>query len=189
DRAAPRPQAGPSGLSGSSPVAVAEPADRLDRNLVRRLWGELLPQVADVELDLIGRDAVRVAPDELEQLVAAQHLVGMADERRQELELERGELDGAVVDGDDALGEVDRQVAVRVGRLLSLACAGAPQQRLDARNELLAAERLDDVVVGAAREPADALELGVSGGQHQDRYVAQIAEPRQRLEAVEPRHR
>ena len=113
----------------------------------------------------------------------------MPDERRQELELERGELDGTVVDGDDALGEVDRQVAVRVGRLLSLACAGAPQQRLDARNELLAAERLDDVVVGAAREPADALELGVSGGQHQDRYVAQIAEPRQRLEAVEPRHR
>src|SRR5207302_9096461 len=75
-------------LRGGASVAVAEAAHRLDRHLVCRVRRELLAQVADVELHLVRRDAIRVAPDELEQLVAAQHLVGMPDERRQELELE-----------------------------------------------------------------------------------------------------
>ena len=54
----------------SPAVAVAEPAHRLDRRCVRCVRHELSPQIADVELHLVARDAVGVAPDELEQLVA-----------------------------------------------------------------------------------------------------------------------
>ena len=63
-------------------VRIAEASPRLDRNRVGRFGGELLPEVADVELDLVAR---RVGvPRELEQLLVGQHLVRMTDERRQQ---------------------------------------------------------------------------------------------------------
>ena len=112
---------------------------------------ELLAQVADVELDLVARDAVRVAPDELEQLVAREHLVRVLHERREQLELERRQLHLAALDGHAPLGvvDLDEVVGVRLGHL-GLA-AGPAQERLDAGEQLLAPERLRDVVVGARR--------------------------------------
>ena len=56
-----------------------------------------------------------VAPDELEQLVPAQHLPRVADERREQAELERRQLHLAVADGDARLRPVNRQVGVGVG--------------------------------------------------------------------------
>ena len=65
------------------------------------------------------------------------------------------------------------------------AAAGA-QQRPDPRQQLLALEGLDQVVVGAAVEAADpVLGLG-SGGQHQDRHVAVGAQAAADLDPVEP---
>ena len=65
---------------------------------------------------------------------------------------------------------------------------GAPaQQGPDPRQQLLALERLDQVVVGAAVEAGDAV-LGLgAGGQHQDRHVAVGAQPAADLDAVEAR--
>ena len=52
----------------------------------------------------------------------------------------------------------------------------AAQHRADARDHLGAAERLDDVVVGAELEPDDAVGLGPARGQHHDRDVAAAAQ-------------
>src|SRR4051794_19462218 len=59
-------------------VAVAEAAHGLDRRGRKRRL-ELAPQPADRDLDLVGRRP-RVAPHELDQLLAAEDLAGVADE-------------------------------------------------------------------------------------------------------------
>ena len=84
-------------LSGSARhVAVAEAAHRLDRLGRDARRGELAAQVADVELDLVARGAALAAPRELEQLVVGEQLAGVVDERGQEPELERRQLDRLV---------------------------------------------------------------------------------------------
>src|SRR4029077_4215442 len=99
-------------------VAVAEAAHGLDRHAVGGLRVELPAEVADVELHLVAADAVRVAPDELEQLIAAEHLTGVADEGREQAELERRELHLALADVEAALAPCDRQVRVSMPLLL-----------------------------------------------------------------------
>ena len=47
--------------------------------------------------------------------------------------------------------------------------AGAAQQRANARQQFRHRERLDDVIVGAGREPAHALAFLAARGQHDDR--------------------
>src|ERR1700730_28205 len=114
----------------------------------------------------------------------------MTDEGGQELELEWCERDLGVVEGHRPPREVDRQAIVviaflRCGRARG---RGSPEQGLDARDELLTAERLDDVVVGARLQTAHSLELSAPRGQHQDRHVADIPDPFERLPAVQVRH-
>ena len=69
-----------------------------------------------------------------------------------------------------ALAPVDREVRVGIAVLLlgGSALRGAAEERLNAGDELLLAEGLDDVVVGARLEAADPLELVAAGGEHQD---------------------
>src|SRR5207247_5072090 len=118
-------------------VPVAEAADRLDRYVRRRFWVELAPQIANVELHLVAGDAVRVAPDELQQLVAAEDLSRMAHQRRQELELERRQRDVTARVRHGALPEVDRHQGIRVAlRRVTRPRPRSPQERLHARDEL-----------------------------------------------------
>ena len=64
----------------------------------------------------------------------------------------------------------------------------APQQRAHAREQLLALERLDEVVVGADVEALDARLQRVAGGEHQDRrVVAVVAQALGDIDAVQPR--
>jgi len=58
----------------SAAVAVAEAADGLDRHAPGRGRRQLPPHVADVRPHLVGRRAVHVAPDELEQPPVRQDL-------------------------------------------------------------------------------------------------------------------
>jgi len=75
--------------SADGAVAVAEAAHGLDRTLGSSIRSQLLAQIAHVELHLVLRDTVRIAPGELEQLLAAEDLVRMLDEGAQQPELER----------------------------------------------------------------------------------------------------
>src|SRR5580765_7163664 len=105
----------------------------------------------------------------------------MLDEDRQELELERSELDLAVVDENTALGIVDFDEVVAVGLGRFNLAAAAAQERLDSREQFLAAERFRNVVVGAGGEAADPLELLRAGGQHDHGDVREVADALERL--------
>ena len=63
--------------------------------------------------------------------------------------------------------ERDRAVGERLGRRRG--AVRPPQQRAHARHQLVRAERLREVVVGAQLEADDALGLLGAGGQHDDR--------------------
>jgi hypothetical protein len=62
-----------------------------------------------------------------------------------------------------------------------------PQQRADPGEQLVALERLDEVVVGACIEALHARVESVAGGEHQDRHVALGSHPAGHLHAVELR--
>ena len=63
----------------------------------------------------------------------------------------------------------------------------AAQQRAQPREQLVALEGLDEVVVGAGVEALHARLDGVAGGEHQDRHVAVLAQPPAHLHAVQLR--
>src|SRR5207237_30506 len=121
DRSSADPPFGELELRRGWAVPVAEAAHGLDRHALRLRWIELTAQVAHVELHLVARDAVRIAPHELD--------------------------------------------------------------------ELLPAERLDHVVVGARAEGPDLLDLGGRSGQHHHGHTAHVTDALQRPPAVQLRHR
>ena len=113
----------------------------------------------------------------------------MPDEGRQQAELERRQRDLGAVDGHASLREVHGQKRVRVG-LASLGPASGPAEHgLDPGEQLLPAERLGDVVVGARLEAAHLLQLGRPGGQHRHRHVGKVADALERLPTIQLGHR
>ncbi|NHC46672.1 EAL domain-containing protein [Motilibacter sp. K478] len=85
--------------------AVAHPADRDDS-----LRAELAPQVAHVDVHHVGARVEVVAPDAGQHLLAAEHLVGVAQERLQKQELAGGQVDRALPDGRAPGPQVQRHV-------------------------------------------------------------------------------
>src|SRR5579871_3415409 len=85
------------GLSAAaSRTARREPvADRAHRDDRGRRAGapELASQVADVDLDDVGSRIVRVAPYGAEDLLAREHVAGMSQEVREQVELLRRQRD------------------------------------------------------------------------------------------------
>ena len=76
--------------SGASREAIADRAQRVDRRRAAR-QRELAPQVAHVDLDDVRAGIEVVAPDGAEDLLAAEHLAGVAQEVGEQVELARGE--------------------------------------------------------------------------------------------------
>ena len=129
-----------------------------------------------------------VAPHEVEHLLVAQHLVGVLDKRSQETELERRQRLRVAVDRHRAVRVVDRDGAVVVPLARLLAADSVTQQHLDAREQLLAAEPLRDVVVRAGLQPAHFLQLLPARGQHEHGHIAQIPDPLERGPPVQLGH-
>ena len=91
----------------------------------------------------------------------------------------------AVAAIDGAARRVDAQIRVREG--FAPLDARAPQQRAQARDELLEVERLADVIVGTGRESGNLLgDLG-AGGQHDHRRGREAADLREQREPVRGR--
>ena len=130
---------------------------------------ELAAQVADVDLQHLGPGVEVKAPDGVEDLLAREHLVGVASEVGEQLELARGELDIAAVALDPTRAQVEADITGLEHRRLAL--RRHAQLRAHAREQLLEGERLGHVVVGAAVEPLDLLLDRAARGQHDHRQL------------------
>jgi hypothetical protein len=106
----------------------------------------------------------------------------------QEPELEGCEADRQATGHDEAPGVVDGDRTVVVV-LQVRGFGGATEERLDPGQQLLAAEGLHNVVVGARTEASNLVDLAAPRGEQDYRHVAQVAQALQRLESIEVRHR
>jgi hypothetical protein len=112
--------------------------------------------------------------------------IRLSNERREKLKLRRGEVDALSSDGHphprhvhlDARGPEHVSAGRRRGR--------SPKHGPNARDELLRAERLDDVIVGADLQADDAVGLVAASGQHDDGDVRRTAKLPGDVEAVAP---
>src|SRR3954469_21394972 len=146
---------------------------------------ELAPEVRDEDLDGVRRREGVVAPDLLQQALAGHDDALVAHEVLEQLELALGQLDRAVAAVDLVRVRVQREVGDdERGRAARRPPA---QEGAQAREQLLALERLDDVVVGAGVQALDARLDGVAGGEHEDRDVVAAAQAARHVDAVEPR--
>ncbi len=86
----------------SQPVAGA--ADGQDQLRLARVLLDLLPQVANMDVDRARLPVGGVAPDRLQQRASAEDLPRLSDERPQQLELDVRELERAAVDRSPRAG-------------------------------------------------------------------------------------
>src|SRR5215207_5196961 len=147
---------------------------------------QLPPQVGHEHLDRV-RDRERVvAPDLVEQLLTRDHEPLVAHQVLEQLELALGQLDRALAAMHLVRVGVEREVAdAQRGHAARRAPA---QQGAEPGEQLLALERLDEVVVGADVEAFDARVERVARGQHQDRRVVPVlAQPARDVDPVHAR--
>ncbi|CDJ99736.1 Transcriptional regulator (modular protein) [Microbacterium sp. C448] len=170
------------GLAGLQHVAEAS------LGLDERFGGvrvDLATQVRDVTLD-DARVAVEVVlPDVVEDLSLRQHAVGVEHQVAQQLELGGAEVDRDLADLDVVRVLVHRQLA-GADHGLFVGLHGAAEDGLDARDDLVEAERLGDVVVTAGVQTLDLVFGLVLGGQEQN--GGGVAGASQALGDAEPVH-
>src|SRR3954454_8882627 len=165
----------------SSTQHVPRAADRVQQpRLATGL--ELAAQVRHEHLDRVRRRERVVAPDLLEEALARDDDPLVAHEVLEQLELALGELDLPLAALDLVRVGVQRQVGDDERR--AAPWRPAPQQRAQPGEQLLALERLDEVVVSARVEALDARLDGVARGQHEDRHVVRRAQPARDLDAL-----
>ena len=136
---------------------------------------QLLAQPARVRVERPRRAHRPEPPDVAEQLLLREHACRRRRQRAQQRELLLGQLDAPPAQPHLARRRVDLEVAdaqppERLARL------HPPQDRRHAPSQLGIGERLRDEVVGAALEPAHAVELRRPPGHHDQRQAG--IEPR-----------
>src|SRR5688572_208201 len=134
--------------------AVPHSTDGLDSELRQAGRAELAAQARDMHVHGARLDEAVATPDEVEQLLPAEDPSRHADQRREQRELLRGEVDGLALHPDLEAVAVDLEVA-RLEPALALRgleLAAPADHRADAGHELAGRERLRHVVVGAHLE-------------------------------------
>ena len=91
---------------------------------------ELRPQLGDVDVDGPGAAGELAAPGQLQQAVAAEDDAGVGEQRRQQVELARGQLDRRAGDGGGARGTVELDLADREGVGAAPAAAAPARRRI-----------------------------------------------------------
>jgi hypothetical protein len=116
-------------------------------------------------------DAIRhkclVTPGRIKQLAAAQDAAALLNERLEQFELKRGDLNDLLAAADLAAGKVDRNIskAVHIGRRRFR----PPEERPDARPQFARAEELCDVVIRAEIQSHYFFRFLRLGRKHDDR--------------------
>src|SRR5215207_8726792 len=161
---------------------VARAADRVKEPGLATGF-QLPAEVRDEHLDGV-RDGERVvAPDLVEELLAGDHQALVAHEVLEQLELALRELHPALAAVHLVRVRVQREVPDAQRR--HAAGRAAAQERAHAGQQLLALERLDEVVVRADVEALHARVERVARGEHEDRGVVLVlAQPARDLDAV-----
>src|SRR5262249_18515625 len=159
-------------------------ADRVKEALLATLL-ELAAKVRDEDVHGVRLGEGVVTPDVVKQRLARHDEALVAHQVLEELELARGQLDVALAAEDLVSARVEAQVADREER--AAARGAAAQQGAQAREQLLALERLDEVVVSAGVESRHAVPGPVACREHEDRDVAGVTQPAADLDPVEPR--
>src|SRR5204863_3724802 len=155
-------------LVGLRIEAVADAEVGVDVAPLRRGGLELLPQLADEDVD--GAVAVRhrVAPDALVDLLTLEHGAARIREQLKELELATREVER--MPGHERLELIRADLELpghdRAGLGPSVGPTAAPHYSLDARDDLLRMAGLRDPVVGAEAQAAHALGYGRALGAH-----------------------
>src|SRR4051794_36932649 len=146
---------------------------------------ELAAEVRDEDLDGVGGRERVVAPHLLEQPLARHDDALVAHQVLEQLELALRQVDGALAAAHLVRVGVQRQV--RDDQRGASARRPAAQERAQPRPQLLALERLDQVVVGARVEALDPRLDGIARREDQDRDVVGRPDPARDLDAVDLR--
>ena len=133
---------------------------------------------------------VVVAPDEVEEVVAAVYLAGVAQEELYEVELPGRQFNGDAVFPGGAFFCVYLQAAAlqHGGGGSRRGHGGAPEQGADARLELQDVERLCDIVVRAGLEAQQLVRVLAPGCEHDDGDGGKSADLLAGFQPVQPRH-
>src|SRR5438128_6696218 len=171
-----------SALSGLRTKDVARSPDRVQQaRLAVSL--ELAAQIGDEHLDRVGRGERVVSPHLVEQALTRDHDALVAHQVLEQLELTLRELDRALAARDLVRVDVERQVAHPQRRR---AARRAPaQQGAHAREQLLALEGLDQIVIRSRVEALDAGLERVARRQYQDRHVVVRTQRARDLQTVD----
>ena len=151
---------------------------------------DLLPQAADVDLEVGPQAGPVCAPDLGDQLPVGDHPAGVDGEVGQEAELGGADVHVLPVPHHPLPVQVDRQAPAVEGDLAlrDVRPAPAPEVGPHAGAQLAHAEGLGDVVVRAGVQALHDLRLVAQGGDHDDRHVGQLAQALAQLVAVHARH-
>ena len=113
-----------------------------------------------------------VAPHLLHQRVAAEDNAAIGGEQVQQIEFVRRQFDLTILQAGVSSRRIDGQPAGDDGGSMSRGTRRpSSQQRTHARNELANAERLGQIVVGAALETENLVGFLATRRQHQNRHV------------------
>src|SRR6188768_636392 len=127
-----------------------------------------------MDIDRAIEDVARLmAVDGVEQLVAGQDATVGGEDRREELELDRCEVDSGLAAAHLMACRVDDEIGMADDRSSSTVRSrcrwlGPAQDRLDPKDQLRRRERLGQIVVRAVLEPCDPIERGTA--RRQDKY-------------------
>src|SRR6516162_10977742 len=150
---------------------------------------ERAAQPADVDVHGALVDVDIAPPYAVEQLLAREYAAGPLHQIFEQAVFGRAQLDRPPGARYAAFLPVHLEVA-EAKHVAHLLRSRAPQQGVDARNELGNRERLDDVIVGAGRQPAHPLALLAARRQYDDRDLPRLrprAQPAADFDAGEPR--
>src|SRR5262245_8577753 len=152
-------------ISYATPLPVVEPvpdpSHRFDAWLRELRSRELRAKPRHVDVNRAGLDEAVLPPDEVEELLSAEHSTRRAGQSRQELELLPRELHDAAAHLDLEAVAVDLEVP-DLEIVLGLARAGhltAPEHRPHPGEQLPRRERLGHVIVGSHLEAQDLIAL------------------------------
>src|SRR5215210_915158 len=155
------------GKFSSPPQRVTSPSHRADQALLSG-GVHLPPQVADVDVNEVGRQAELLVPDAREEEIPGEHPPGILGHELEQFVFAGCKLYLPVGPSHPS----GRGVDLEVGNTEYLVSLGPPEQRPDAGEQLLYVERFGQVIVGATVEAVYLVEGGVAGRQHDNGHPA-----------------